>query len=309
MSNKPCGGRLGDHCPGGDWLQLTTCLMPDHVEPWELALASVGALSVTYRDAGDRPVFEPAPGQVKLWQNLEMTALFAQNTDLDGLLLALCARLGPEAVARVRLEQLADQQWERTWLDDFAPLSFGQRLWICPCDVQPPDPWAVNLRLDPGLAFGTGTHPTTAMCLRWLDAHEVSGKTVVDFGCGSGVLGIAALLLGAAKVYAIDIDEQALEATASNARINLVADSLHVCPPDDMPDVQVDIVMANILAEPLIALANTLSAYCAPLGQIVLSGLLADQVDDVWRVYQTRFASPRIDYDAEWAHLCAEKNN
>jgi ribosomal protein L11 methyltransferase len=188
-------------------------------------------------------------------------------------------------------------------------MQFGERVWICPswCDI--PEPGAVNIMLDPGLAFGTGTHPTTSLCLQWLDKADVEGKTVVDFGCGSGILAIAALKLGASKVIAIDIDPQALLATRDNAQRNNVADRLDVYLPADQPDCQVDLVLANILAGPLKELSDIISSYCKTNGKLVMSGILEEQAELVIAQYSTLFTFDPIALEGEWVRLSATKNH
>lgn len=287
------------------WLQLTVDIAPAQLERWEFALQAIGALSITYRDAEDNPVFEPEPGEITLWDALKLTALFDQGSESALLMRDLSARIDDIESVNIQFEALPDRQWERTWLDDFGPMKFGRHLWICPLEVEPPPSPAVVLRLDPGLAFGTGTHPTTAMCLRWLDANDVINTTLIDYGCGSGVLGIAALLLGAKHVYATDIDPQAIQSTNDNARVNRVESRLQCCSAKEIERVEADIVVANILARPLVALADTLAKQCSQRGRIVLSGLLGEQVDQVWRAYVPWFESMQLDTDGEWACLSA----
>ena len=290
-----------------EWLQLTINVAPDQLEHWESVLESIGALSITYRDAEDNPVFEPGPGEIALWDSLKLTALFDKGSECAGVMRALSAQIEDVDIDSILVETLPDRHWERAWMDDFEPMSFGSRLWICPLELDPPEPDAVNLRLDPGLAFGTGTHPTTAMCLRWLDANDVTGAEVVDYGCGSGVLAIAALLLGAKKAYATDIDPQAMQATGDNARVNGVGDRLIECSAKEIEKVEVDVVIANILAAPLIDLAETLASLCKTGGRIVLSGLLDEQVDAVWNAYSRWFDDLQRDLDGEWACLTARR--
>jgi len=200
------------------WLQLHIATDPDHADAFQDALEALGAGAVTLTDGADQPVFEPPPGARPLWRTTVVTALFSDDTDTDAIL----ARLGEQGLvfADHRVEALADQAWERAWMDDFQPMRFGERLWIVPSWSDPPQPDAVNLKLDPGLAFGTGTHDTTALCLEWLEQTDLDGKQVLDFGCGSGVLAIAALLLGAERALGTDIDHQALTASADNAAAN-----------------------------------------------------------------------------------------
>ena len=249
-----------------------------------------GALSVTLADAAEQPLFEPDPGTTPLWSATRLTALFEADTDLSPLKQQLAARFGAGVLERVREETLQDQDWERVWLDQFQPMRFGQCLWICP-DGQRPPPQddAVLIDLDPGLAFGTGTHATTALCLEWLDAHRPERQQVLDYGCGSGILAIAALKLGAASVWGIDIDPQALMASHDNATRNGVQDRLQTGLPDDLPAQSFDLVLANILANPLQVMAERLAGYVRPGGDLVLSGILGQQADEVCAAYQGWF--------------------
>jgi len=292
-----------------EWLQLSVDIAPAQLARWELALRAIGALSITYRDAEDNPVYEPGPGEIALWKTLKLTALFDRGSECAGLMHDLSERIDDLDFDNVQFETLPDRHWERAWLDDFGPMQFGRRLWICPLEFEPPPPPAVVLRLDPGLAFGTGTHPTTAMCLRWLDANGVENSTLIDFGCGSGVLGIAALLLGATCVHATDIDPQAMQATRDNAVVNRVENRLHSRSAKEIEGVEVDVVMANILAGPLIDLAKTLANHCVPGGRIVLSGLLGEQAEQVWGAYAPWFESMHRVVDGEWVCLSATRRD
>ncbi|KPK39249.1 MAG: ribosomal protein L11 methyltransferase [Gammaproteobacteria bacterium SG8_47] len=267
------------------WTQLHLDTAPAQAPELADLLAEFGAVSVSLTDAADTPLFEPAPGTTPLWQHTRVTGLFGTDSNAEDIVARLRARLGREAVTDWRSEPLADQAWERTWMDRFEPLCFGRRLWICPSWHQPPQPNAVNILLDPGLAFGTGTHPTTAMCLQWLDAHEVSGLSVLDYGCGSGVLSVAAAKLGAHDVWAVDHDPQALEATRGNAVNNGVSDAINTLQPAQLPEGHFDVVIANILAQPLIDLAPQLLAALKHGGALVLSGILRQQVDSVCAAY------------------------
>jgi ribosomal protein L11 methyltransferase len=268
-----------------NWLQIIFSCNPEQSEMLEDALLSLGALSITYQDAEDQPVLEPGVGEMPLWANIKFSALFTADIDTDMLLIQLAAQL-PFGLPEHRIEIVEKKDWERAWMDHYHTMRFGKRLWICPSWQAPVEPEAVNLMLDPGLAFGTGTHPTTALCLQWLDAAELQGKTVVDFGCGSGVLGIAALLLGAKQVIAVDNDPQALLATRENARRNGCEERFRVCLPGNYQPVRVDVVLANILAKPLIELAPILKASLKPGGQLVMSGLLREQADLVMAAYR-----------------------
>ncbi len=270
-----------------DWGQIHVAT--DAHEAIEEQLSELGALAVSLSDAADSPVFEPAPGELLLWPRLIVTGLFEASVDLAAIRSALIHQGLCEA-AHVQIETLADRCWEREWLDNFGPMAFGQRLWVCPHGA--PQSWpddAVVLRLDPGLAFGTGTHPTTRLCLQWLDGADLKDKRVIDYGCGSGVLAVAAALLGAREVLAYDIDPQALTATAENARANQVQDRITLVEPGSPPESPADIVLANILASTLISLQPAICALVAADGELVLSGILAEQAQDVIAAYRTQF--------------------
>ncbi len=271
-----------------DWGQVhVASASPDSIEDLLLAL---GAVSVTLRDAADSPIFEPAPGEIRIWPETVVTGLFEADVVLELVRQALLASGLCEA-HHIRLEQLADRAWEREWLSDFAPTRFGQRLWVSPVEAQPCWPeGAVVLRMDPGLAFGTGTHPTTRLCLQWLDRAKLAGRTVIDYGCGSGVLAVAAALLGAERVIAYDIDPQALTATAENARRNGVVERVELRGPEQPPVEAADVVLANILAGTLIALRDEISVLVRPQGELVLSGILAEQAQAVRDVYADAFS-------------------
>jgi ribosomal protein L11 methyltransferase len=270
------------------FLQVTLDLGDMDPAAAEEACFAAGALSVTLADAADEPVLEPAPGTTPLWRRVRLGALFPAETDAQVTTAVLAAALGLPA-GRVTHETLADRAWEREWLKDFRPMRFGRRLWICPGGQQAPDPDAAVIELDPGLAFGTGTHPTTALCLEWLDAADIGGRTVLDYGCGSGVLALAALRLGAAEACAIDIDPQALLATAENAARNGLQARLHVMPAEALAAGERDVVLANILAGPLVELAPTLARQVRAGGAIVLAGMLDDQAEGVARAYRPWF--------------------
>ena len=284
------------------WQQLHLASDSQQADALQDALETLGAVAVTLTDGADQPVFEPPPGARPLWRATVVTALFSDQDDLQKVLQRLDALgLTPQDH---RIERLADQVWERAWMDDFAPMRFGERLWIVPTWCEPPDPEAVNLRLDPGLAFGTGTHETTALCLEWLEAAPLAGKWVLDVGCGSGVLSIAALLLGAGQALGNDIDEQALLASRANAEANQVADRLDLCPADAMPaGFQCDVLVANILAAPLIELAPTLASYCKPGALLALSGILAEQAQAVAEAYRPWFDLSPIEQRGDWVRV------
>lgn len=262
------------------------------------------AVSVALEDAADQPIYEPKLGETPIWQATQVIALFEDGSDIDTLMANLRDWLGDDSpVQHVTLE---DRAWERVWLDYFQPMRFGQRLWICPSSLELPPEAAggVCVTLDPGLAFGTGTHQTTALCLDWLDGIDLLGRTVLDYGCGSGILAVAALRLGALSTVAVDIDPQALLATHDNAEKNQVTERLTCLYPEQLPgNAQYDVVLANILANPLIELAPRLAAHCRPGGRIVLSGLLAEQIDAVSAAYQRYFHLDPPQIRDDWARL------
>nr|WP_288452060.1 50S ribosomal protein L11 methyltransferase [uncultured Pseudomonas sp.] len=271
------------------WLQLRLAITPEQAPTYEDALLEVGAVSVTFMDAEDQPIFEPDLGTTPLWSHTHLLALFEADTDADALVAHL-QLLTDGALPEHQIEHIGDQDWERSWMDGFAPMRFGQRLWIVPSWHEAPQPDAVNLLLDPGLAFGTGTHPTTSLCLQWLDAQPLEGCSVLDFGCGSGILAIAALLLGAPRAVGTDIDPQALEASRDNAQRNGIADErFPVYLPADLPQDPADVVVANILAGPLVSLAPQITSLVKPGGRLALSGILAEQADEVRAAYAADF--------------------
>jgi ribosomal protein L11 methyltransferase len=270
-----------------------------------------GAQSVTLTDAADDPVLEPAPGEAPLWSSTRIAGLFDADADFDQLDIDLKRDLAIDELPPHRIEKLADRAWEREWLRDFRPMRFGTRLWICPGDMQADQDDAIVVRLDPGMAFGTGTHPTTALCLEWLDAQENSGTTMLDYGCGSGVLAVAALKLGARSAVAMDIDPQAVTATIQNAERNRVVDQLQVLGSDAEIKGHFDIVVANILAGPLVELVDSITSRLSKGGKLALSGVLSDQLLDIMRAYKPliRFDEPvfREQDGQSWALLSGTK--
>ncbi|WP_417661699.1 50S ribosomal protein L11 methyltransferase [Pseudomonas sp.] len=271
------------------WLQVRLAITPEQAPTYEDALLEVGAVSVTFMDAEDNPIFEPELNTTPLWSHTHLLALFEADTDTDALLAHLQLLTGG-ALPEHQVEEIADQDWERSWMDNFKPMRFGQRLWIVPSWTDAPEPDAVNLLLDPGLAFGTGTHPTTALCLEWLDGQPLNDCSVIDFGCGSGILAIAALLLGAPHAVGTDIDPQALEASRDNAGRNGIDPArFPLYLPADMPQEPADVVVANILAGPLVALAPQITTLVKAGGRLALSGILAEQAEDVRAAYAADF--------------------
>ena len=279
-------------------------------EAAEAACFAAGALAVTLADAGDAPILEPLPGSTPLWPSVALSALYDGATAPERLAARLRSALGAPSLG-LRFELLADRAWEREWLKDFRPMRFGRRLWVCP-GGQPPratpdDAAPVVVWLDPGLAFGTGTHATTALCLEWLDGAALAGCRVLDVGCGSGILAIAALALGAATAHAIDIDPQALIATRDNAAQNGVGGALSLAAAEQPWGAGYDVVLANILAEPLVALAPSIAAAAGPAAFVVLSGLLIEQAEAVTAAYAPWFdMSFRRERDG-WAGLAGRR--
>lgn len=277
------------------WLQLKAHVAPEQAELLEELLLEEGATAIGLQDAHDDPVFEPERGTTPLWEDTILTGLYDDLEGVESMLerieAAWSEQMPGEPCPTIEYELLADRDWEREWMDDFTPLQMGQRLWIVPSWHEPPHADAVNLILDPGLAFGTGTHPTTALCLEWLDELAVAGhlaqQTVLDIGCGSGILAIAALKLGASHADATDIDPQALQASRENAERNGIAESnLSLYYPEQLSDSGgYPVVTANILAGPLVELAPMIAGHVAPGGRIALSGILANQANDVYEAY------------------------
>ncbi len=323
------------------FLQFTLEVGARNPQPYEDALFALGALSVTLLDAADDPVLEPAPGAMPLWPTVVVSAVFPSEADVAGIRAGLGAAPGldPLLVAeKSRIDPVADRAWEREWLKDFHPMRFGTRLWVCPGGQRPGDAdladvpedggasdairgqhrgqtprrgqTPVLVELDPGLAFGTGTHPTTALCLEWLDSGATSwlaDAEVIDYGCGSGILAIAALKLGARTALAMDIDPQALLATRENAERNAVAARLEVTDDAACGDRPVDVLLANILAGPLVELAPVLARLVRPGGHLALSGLLLEQADEVTVAYRPWFDIGLTGAREDWGRLTGRR--
>lgn len=290
------------------WQQLRIMIPSIQVAEFEEELMVLGALSITLEDAKDVPVFEPALGEEPLWPETSLVALFTLDDDVRKVA-AYLQNLYPKQTLSVKIDVIQDEDWERAWLKYFKPLQFGSRLWIIPTGYDIIDPQAVNLHLDPGLAFGTGTHPTTGLCLAWLSDHIRTGDTLIDYGCGSGILAIAGLKLGASHAWAIDYDPQALTATHDNANRNKVDSSqLSLGQNQDLPaDYQADVLVANILANPLINLAPILTQHVKIGGKLILSGLLADQADMVLNAYQGSFTFEPIVQSEDWIRIAGTR--
>lgn len=290
------------------WQQLTIRVRSADAEPLEQELLEAGAVSISYLDAEDQPVFQEEPGSTPMWDNSVLLALFESGQDLTALLKQLNSNSAIANADSLAVEQLEDQHWERSWMQDFQPMQFGRRLWICPSWQDPPHSDAVNILMDPGLAFGSGSHNTTALCLRWLDSMNLTDCHVIDYGCGSGILAIAAAKLGAARVDAVDNDPQAILATLDNSQRNQVSlEQLHAWLPEAYPGAKADILIANILAKPLMELADLFAGLVHPGGHLVLSGLLEDQIDEVSSHYQQTFDLEAPACEEDWVRLVGRR--
>ena len=285
------------------WKQLHLQLKSQDIDAISDALHELGAVAVTLRDAQDNPIFEPPLGTTPLWEQTQVTGLFDASRDIEAVIHQLEQQFGNGFVVQWQEEELPEVDWERAWMDDFEPMQFGKRLWIVPSWHDAPDDSAANIQLDPGMAFGTGTHPTTALCLEWLDAHPPQGQLVIDYGCGSGILAIAALKLGAERAWGIDNDPQALVASGENAIKNQLEERLELFRPEAMPGLQVDLVIANILANPLKELAPKLAQLVKPGGHIILSGILREQAQSLNEVYTQWFEMAPVAHKEDWVRL------
>lgn len=265
--------------------------------------SDTGALSVTYLDAEDVPIYEPALNETKIWQNTIVVALYELDSEPELIKTALFDKFDPSVLADWKSEVLEDQDWERAWMEYYQPMKFADKLWVCPTGQENHEAGTVCLTLDPGLAFGTGTHPTTALCLEWLASHDLTDKIVIDYGCGSGILAVAAVLLGAKHAHAIDIDPQAITAALANAEKNQVVDKISCYLPEQFNPLAADVVLANILAKPLIELASTIMALVKPHGELVLSGILNEQAEMVSAVYSSQFQMKPAVSQEDWCRL------
>ena len=273
------------------------------IEAAENALWQSGALAITLLDAADQPLLEPGPGEMPMWQRVTIEALLPDSLDPVELALQMTAMGLIDSPAAARLAELPERDWTRAWMDRFRPMRFGNSIWVCPSHIEPDPTWPVVVRLDPGLAFGSGTHPTTALCLEWLDGIDLEGRGMIDYGAGSGILAVAAALKGAAPVLAVDHDPQALLATADNAQRNAVGERVQALLPAELGPEPSEVVVANILAGPLIELAAAISARVAPGGRLALSGILAEQADAVRAAYAARLEFTGQRQREEWMLL------
>jgi len=289
------------------WLQLTLETSPANAERIADALSGLGAAAVTLQDGADQPLYEPPPGETPLWSATRVVGLFEADVDMANITTRLKHQLEMDELPPWRVSPLEDKDWEREWMDSFQPMRFGQHLWIVPSWHTAPDDNAINILLDPGLAFGTGTHPTTALCLQWLDEHGADHSEVIDYGCGSGILAVAALKLGAGHVWAVDNDPQALIASRDNAAKNDVSNRLDAIAPAQLPQEPVRLLLANILAQPLLELAERFAHLVEPGGHIVLSGILEHQAEGVSRHYAQWFDMDPAAQQQEWIRLSGRR--
>mgnify|MGYP003385806438 CR=1 FL=1 len=294
------------------WLQLRIDTDATQASTVELILDLLGATSITFEDAANQPMYEPPLGTNPLWHLTRITALFDADTDQQQLIDQLTEQLQvqtskPEAPA-YQLQLIEDKAWQTEWMKHIQPLRFGDNLWIVPEGFDTPEPDAVNLRFNPGLAFGTGSHPTTALCLEWLSQQDLNNKTLIDYGCGSGILGIAACMLGTRENHMVDIDTQALDSTRLNAQLNDQSDKQIRCYlPESFDNTQSDILVANILATPLIENAEKFSTLVPSKGLLALSGILYDQIDSVRSAYEQWFDFEPPSLKEEWVLLKASR--
>ena len=292
------------------WWQLSVQCNSDELERTEDSMLALGAVSIMLSDAEDEPIYEPLPGDMPVWQHSIVTGMFDQSYQLEALYDKLLQLLPDHQVATAQKSILEEQDWERVHLQHFKPIRCAKNLWIVPSWLQPPEPTAVNIQLDPGLAFGTGSHPTTALCLAWMADKNFNKQSVIDYGCGSGILSIAACKLGASQVFGVDIDPQAVEASIENARRNGVdSDSLKITLASNFSSEKVDLLIANILSGPLVELSQRFSEMIKPGGKILLSGILKKQVNDIKCAYQTWFDLEPERTREDWVSVSGIRNN
>lgn len=292
------------------WWQLSVQCKEADLDKTEASLLELGAMSITISDASNEPIYQSLPGDTPVWQHSLVTGLFAQEQALDNLHKDLLNLLQPHQLASVCKTELADRDWERVHLNYFEPIQYGKNLWVVPSWIEPPNPDGIVIRLDPGLAFGTGGHPTTALCLTWLSDKNLNNRSVIDYGCGSGILAIAACKLGASSVAAIDIDPQALSATRNNMLRNQIdPDSLNICLPGQKELQASDLLIANILSKSLVDLAENFAGLVKKGGQILLSGILNTQLDEIKLAYQRYFNLDASNSREEWTSISGNRKH
>lgn len=290
------------------WLQVVFHSSKQFSDDIESFLEAEGALSITWNDAGDTPVLEPLPGEIPLWENIVVTALFDANKELKLVKETLNSNQETWNISNFLIEKLENKDWVRVWMKDFHPMKFGDNLWIYPSNYDIPDDDSIKIHLDPGLAFGTGTHPTTALCLEWLDQNPPKNLQVIDYGCGSGILAVAAAKLGAKHIIATDIDPQGLTATKDNMlRNNIAPDTISCYLPEDCPHQAVDLVLANILCGPLLELFPIISSLIKHKGTLVISGLLEEQTEELIQLYALEFKDFTVKKKNGWISINATK--
>lgn len=286
------------------WWRFSLQCSADDLEQVEALLQDAGAESISLADAGDEPLYEPLPGDSPVWQESVVSAIFDDRADPDALQQTLLTTLPARLHHSLRRDLLEEQDWELAYRDHFRPIKCADGLWIVPTWCTPPEPQAVSIRLDPGMAFGTGSHPTTALCLAWLAQHSITDCAVIDFGCGSGILAIAACKLGARRVVAVDIDPQALASCRANLDINEIDPArVQICAPDALESTPVDLLLANILAGPLIELAPRFAALLRRGGRILLSGILKTQLKEIQSAYRPYFGLDPANYREDWVSI------
>ena len=286
------------------WWQLSIQCSAAELEQTEDILLELGALSVSLADAKDEPLYEPLPGHTPVWQDSIVTGMFDSVHTPEQLYHDLSKRLPSHLIGSIRQDELEDQDWVQVYRDHFQPIQCGKKLWIVPSWLEAPDPQAINIELDPGLAFGTGGHPTTALCLGWIAENNIQGKTVIDYGCGSGILAIAACKFGAEKVLGVDIDPQAIDASRQNAERNTISEAhFTLSLPRQMDRSPVDLLIANILSGPLVQLAPDLAELVKPGGKILLSGILRDQANEIKSAYQAFFELEPVCARDDWIRV------
>lgn len=292
------------------WWQLSVQCTAAELEQTETVLLELGALSINIGDAKDEPLYEPLPGHTPVWQDSIVTGMFDSSLHPEQLYQSLSERLPEHLLSSLHQSELEDQDWLQAYRDHYFPIQCADKLWIVPSWHQAPDPAALNIILDPGLAFGTGGHPTTALCLAWLAENDVENKSVIDYGCGSGILAIAACKLGATKVLGVDIDPQALDASRENARRNNIGeDQFQLSLPVSMDRSKIDLLIANILSGPLVELAESLAKLVRPGGKILLSGILQQQENEIQSAYQPYFNIDPVLTKEDWIRVTGTRKN